>query len=340
VLNFRKLPKIELHCHLDGSVRVATVRELGAAMGLALPTPLESALVAPEICHDLADYIRRIDLALEVMQHREHLQRIARELVEDFSADGVIYGEVRFAPQLHMRRGLSLQEVVDAVHDGLRQGEGKTGVRTGLILCCLRHESGEDSLNIARLAVANRGKVCALDLAGDEARFTGEAHAKAFALAREAGLRRTVHAGEAAGAASIEEALELLGAERIGHGVRIEESALVLDSVRRRAIPLEVCPLSNVQTQAVDARSPHPIGRLLHEGLRVTVSTDARTVSATSVTQQFERLAENLGWGLDEFWQCQRHAAEAAFVSPEFRADLHAWLDASRVAGTAGAVSG
>lgn len=338
--NFRKLPKIELHCHLDGSVRVETVREIGAALGLALPSRLESALVAPETCHDLADYIRRIDLALEVMQHREHLRRIARELVEDFSDDGVIYGEVRFAPQLHTRRGLSLQEVVDAVHDGLRAGEGKTGVRTGLILCCLRHESGDDSLKIARLAVANRGKVCALDLAGDEARYTGEAHAEAFALAREAGLRRTVHAGEAAGAASIEEALDLLGAERIGHGVRIEESARVVDTVRQRAIPLEVCPLSNVQTRAVDARSPHPIGRLLQEGLRVTVSTDARTVSATSVTLEFERLAQNLGWGLDAFWRCQRHAAEAAFVSPDVRAELHARLDAGQVSSRAGGASG
>ena len=340
MLDFRKLPKIELHCHLDGSLRIETVRELGVAIGLPLPSPLESALVATEICLDLADYIRRIDLALEVMQHREHLERIARELVEDFSADGIVYGEVRFAPQLHTRRGLSIQEVVDAVHEGLRQGEAKTGVRTGLILCCLRHEPEARSLEIARLAVANRGKVCALDLAGDEARYAGDVHAEAFALAREAGLRRTVHAGEAAGAASIEEALEVLGAERIGHGVRIEESARVVDTVRRRAIPLEFCPLSNVQTRAVDARSPHPIGRLLQEGLRVTVSTDARTVSATSVTREFERLALNLGWGLDEFWKCQRNAADAAFVSPEFRAELHARLDAAKVSGKAGGASG
>lgn len=339
-MSFRKLPKIELHCHLDGCVRVETVRELGAALGLTLPLPLESALVAPETCENLADYIRRFALPLEVMQHREHLRRIARELVEDFSTDGIIYGEVRFAPQLHTRRGLSLQEVVDSVHDGLQEGKRKTGVRTGLILCCLRHESGEDSLKIARLAVGNRGKVCALDLAGDEARYTGEAHAEAFTIAREAGLRRTVHAGEAAGAASIVEALEVLGAERIGHGVRIEESARVVDTVRRRAIPLEVCPLSNVQTRAVDARSPHPIGRLFHAGLRVTVSTDARTVSATSVTREFERLAQDLGWGLAEFWQCQRHAAEAAFVSPELRAELHARLDAGQASRKADVASG
>src|SRR5579872_4651885 len=203
-VDYRALPKIELHCHLDASVRVATVAELGRRIGLDLPTPLEPALVAPEVCIDLADYLVRIDLALEVMQHREHLVRISREIVEDLAADGTIYGEIRFAPQLHLRNGLTMQEVLNAVDEGLKQGERQTGMKTGLIVCCLRHESGERSLEIAKLAVNNRDKVCALDLAGDEARYIGATHAEAFALARREGLRRTVHAGEAAGAESID----------------------------------------------------------------------------------------------------------------------------------------
>ena len=223
-VDFKSLPKIELHCHLDASVRVSTVGELGRKIGLSLPVPLEPALVAPECCIDLADYLVRIDLALEVMQHREHLVRISREIVEDLAADGTIYGEIRFAPQLHLRNGLTMQEVLNAVDEGLKQGERQTGMKTGLIVCCLRHESGERSLEIAKLAVNNRDKVCALDLAGDEARYIGAPHAEAFALAKREGLRRTVHAGEAAGAESIREAIDLLGAERIGHGVRIEES--------------------------------------------------------------------------------------------------------------------
>ncbi len=324
--NFRTLPKIELHCHLDASVRIATVADLGRQIGLTLPEPLAPALVAPEICLDLADFLLRIDLALEVMQHRDQLVRIAREFAEDLAADGVIYGEVRFAPQLHLRQGLSLQEVVDAVHEGLHQGQQEFGVATGLILCCLRHESTQRSVEIAKLALANREKVCALDLAGDEARFPGAAHAEAFALARTQGLRRTVHAGEAAGADSIREALELLGAERIGHGVRIQESCEVEQAVKDASVALEMCPLSNVQTRATSSLANHPIDRLLRNGVRVTVSTDARTVSPTTVSSEFDRLAQTFGWGLEEFWRCQHHAADAAFVSPQERRVLTAKL--------------
>jgi adenosine deaminase len=334
---FRKLPKIELHCHLDASVRIATVAELGRQIGLTLPEPLAPALVAPEICLDLADFLLRIDLALEVMQHRDQLVRIAREFVEDLALDGVIYGEVRFAPQLHLRQGLSLQEVVDAVHQGLREGQREFGVATGLILCCLRQESAQRSVEIAKLALANRDKVCALDLAGDEARFSGAAHAEAFALARAEGLRRTVHAGEAASADSIREALELLGAERIGHGVRIEESAEVQVAVKDAAVTLEMCPLSNVQTRAAISLANHPIDRLLRNGVRVTVSTDARTVSPTTVSAEFDRLAQTFGWGAQEFWRCQHYAADAAFVSPQERLVLAAKLSDAKATGASGA---
>src|SRR3984957_1356862 len=241
-IDFNPLPKIELHCHLDASLRVSTVAELGRKIGLDLPNPLKPALIAPECCIDLADYLVRIDLALEVMQQRDHLVRVAREVVEDLAADGVIYGEIRFAPQLHLRNGLNMQEVLSAVHEGLKQGEQQTGMKTGLIVCCLRHESGECSLEMAKLAVNNRDKVCALDLAGDEARYIGAPHVEAFALAKREGLRRTVHAGEAAGAESIREALDLLGAERIGHGVRIIESTDLEERAKTTRLPLEMCP--------------------------------------------------------------------------------------------------
>ncbi len=330
--DFKPLPKIELHCHLDASVRVATVAELGRKIGLDLPAPLEPALVAPECCVDLADYLVRIDLALEVMQHREHLVRISREIVEDLAADGTIYGEIRFAPQLHLRNGLTMQEVLNAVDEGLKQGERQTGMKTGLIVCCLRHESGERSLEIAKLAVNNRDKVCALDLAGDEARYIGAPHAEAFALAKREGLRRTVHAGEAAGADSIREAIDLLGAERIGHGVRIEESSELQERAKAARLPLEMCPLSNVQTRAANSLAEHPIDRLFRKGLHVTVNTDCRTVSLTTLTKEFERLQNTFHWGATEFHQCQRNSAEAAFVSDEVRADLLRRLSAAKAA--------
>jgi adenosine deaminase len=318
-MDFRSLPKIEMHCHLDASVRVETVAELASKTGLAIPEQIEQCLVAPPVCEDLADYLRRIDLAVDVMQHPDHLTRIAAEFVEDLVADGVVYGEVRFAPQLHTRHGLSLQQVLDAVHEGL---SSRPGARTGLIVCCLRHDPPSLSEQIAQLAVDNPDKVCALDLAGDEARYPGAPHAKAFQIARKAGVHVTVHAGEAAGAESIREALDVLGAERIGHGVRIEEDAGLVDRVRDQRISLDMCPLSNVQTRATHSLATHPIDRLLRRGLRVTVSTDARTVSDTTVSKEFDRLTAQFGWTLEEFWTCQRNAAEAAFVSEGFRQEL------------------
>ncbi|HEY4907779.1 MAG TPA: adenosine deaminase [Candidatus Acidoferrum sp.] len=331
-VDFKSLPKIELHCHLDASLRVSTVADLGRKIGLDLPNPLQPALIAPECCIDLADYLVRIDLALEVMQQRDHLVRIAREVVEDLAADGVIYGEIRFAPQLHLRNGLNMQEVLSAVHEGLKQGEQQTGMKTGLIVCCLRHESGECSLEIAKLAVNNRDKVCALDLAGDEARYIGAPHVEAFALARREGLRRTVHAGEAAGADSVREAIDVLGAERIGHGVRITESDELRDRAKATRLPLEMCPLSNVQTRAATSLSAHPIDRLFRKGLHVTVNTDCRTVSLTTITKEFERLESTFNWGAAEFHQCQRNSAEAAFVSDEVRTDLMRRLTAAKAA--------
>src|SRR6185369_13329462 len=264
-MDVRSLPKIELHCHLDASVRMATVADIAAQAGVEIPADLHQALIAPPVCDDLGDYLKRIDLAVAVMQRSEDLTRIASELVEDLTSDGVIYGEVRFAPQLHRRRGLSLQQVLDAVHQGLQS-------EAGLIVCCLRHDPPELSEEIARLVVENKDKVCALDLAGDEARYPGAPHARAFEIARNAGVHVTVHAGEAAGAESMREALDVLGAERIGHGVRIEEDEALVERVRAERVSLDMCPLSNVQTRATHSLATHPIDRLYHRGLRVTVS--------------------------------------------------------------------
>ena len=327
VPDFRSIPKIELHCHLDACVRLETVADVARETGVPLPSDVRDALVAPEVCADLADYIRRLDLALAVMQRPQDLERIARELMQDFAADGVIYGEVRFAPQLHGRRGLSPQHAVDAVHAGLAAGCERTDVQAGLILCALRHRPAEEGRMIAELAAANAGKVSALDLAGDEGGHPEAApHAEAFAIARRAGLRLTAHAGENAGAASIREVLDVLGVERVGHGVRIEEDPDLVERVRAEAVSLDMCPRSNVQTRAVQSLAEHPIDRLLKGGLRVTVSTDGRTTSDTSVSKELAALAAQFGWGRAEALACQRHAAAAAFVSERAREDLLARL--------------
>ncbi len=328
-MDFRTLPKLELHCHLDGCLRLETAREIALATGIPLPPSLREALIAPEVCHDLADYIRRIDFALELLQRPEDLFRVAEELVESWAAENVIYGEARFAPQYHTGRGLTMRQALEEVHAGLRSGQKKFGVRFGLIVCCLRHQPGDVSLQVARLAANNMDKVCALDLAGDELRFGAANHRPAFALAEQAGLHRTVHAGEAAGAASVREALDLLHAERLGHGVRVEEPPQLSEELRQRGTPLDMCPKSNLQTRAVASLASHPAPRLLRQGLRVTISTDARTTSDSSVTQEFETMQRLHGWGLEEFRACQRNAAQGAFVAESVRAELLSALAAA-----------
>lgn len=317
---FESLPKLELHCHLDTGLRVETVADIARETKLPLPEPLREALVAPEASKDLADVLRRVELQVGVLQRPQHLTRVARELVEDLAGEGVFYAEVRFAPQLHTRRGLGLQQVLDAVRAGLAEGTERWGVELGLILCCLRHETSEESLRVAELAVANCDAVCALDLAGDEGGHPdARTHAPAFERARRAGLHRTVHAGENGGPERVRDALDVLAAERIGHGVRVEGDPGLLDRLAEQSISLDMCPRSNVLTRAVPSLAEHPIDRLRRRGLRVTVSTDGRTLCGTTLTGEFERLAAQFGWGLREFAACQRNAARAAFVSEATR---------------------
>jgi adenosine deaminase len=326
----RRLPKLELHCHLDACLRLETAADIGRDLGMPLPRPLRDALVAPEeACADLGDYLTRITLAVQLLQRPQDLRRVARELAEDMALDGVVYAEVRFAPQLHTRLGLGLAEILDAVHQGLQDGQRAHGVALRLIVCTLRHEAPETSLEVARVAAAHPDKVCALDLAGDEGRFPDCApHAPAFAVAREAGLHLTAHAGENGGAPNVRGALDLLGVRRVGHGVRVEEDPDLVARLVHEGVSLDMCPRSNVQTRAVDGLAAHPIDRLLRNGATVTVSTDGRTVSGTTVTQELLRLREQFGWGLEEFRACQRNAARVAFAPPELRSDLLRRIDA------------
>ncbi|SDM73654.1 adenosine deaminase [Allokutzneria albata] len=299
--------RIELHCHLDGAVRAATVADLAAQQGLPSPGPV----VAPADCGNLMTYLSYLDPVLEVLQTPEALQRVARELVHDWHADGVGYGEARFAPQLHGRRGLSLDDAVEAVAAGLAEGSADTGVHCGLLLCCLRQQSPDISEQVVDTAIRHR--VTGVDLAGDESK-SGAPHLAAFEAAHAAGLAVTIHAGEAAGPASVWEALDVLGAARIGHGVRSASDPALLERLRRDRIALEVCPLSNVHTGAVASLTEHPVDRLLAEDIAVTISTDCRTTSQTTLTREFATLTEEFGWTDDHERRCQDNAREAAFA--------------------------
>lgn len=264
-------------------------------------------MTAPAGCGSLGRFITYIEVPLQVLQTPDALSRAARELVEDWSADGVVYGEARFAPQQHGRQGMTIDEAVEAVAEGLAAGEAATGVRTGLLLCCLRHQTPEQSLAVAETALRHRDKVAGLDLAGDELLYAATPHRAAFDLAHAAGLPCTVHAGEAAGPESMWEAIDVLGARRIGHGVRCTGDSALLERLRRDRIALDMCPISNVLTGAVPGMSEHPAIPLLEDGLAVTISTDTRTTAATTLEREFA------GWTAEQEKRAQANAAEAAF---------------------------
>lgn len=305
--------RYELHCHLDASVRPATIVALAREQGLDLPAPVRQLAVAPLGVGSLRAFLPYLDIALDVLQTPQALRRVAAELVDDWCRDHVVYGEVRFAPQLHTRAGMHIDDAIDAVAAGLAHGTAVTGVRTGLLLCCLRHQQPQHSLEIADAAVRRRDVVAGLDLAGDE-RYPGGPHREAFDLAHAAGLPVTVHAGEAAGPASVWEALDVLGACRIGHGVRSIGDTALLGRLHRDQVTLETCPRCNVLTGSVPTITAHPVDRLLRAGLQVTVSTDARTTADTTLNAEFRTLRATFDWTDNEERRCQDNAARAAFA--------------------------
>ncbi|WP_205665683.1 adenosine deaminase [Anoxybacter fermentans] len=318
------LPKVELHLHLDGSVNPETILELAQKEGIDLPTEnldeLRRYLEVPEDCKSLGEYLQKFEFPLAVMQTKEGLKRIAYELCERVAKENVRYFEVRFAPQLHTRKGLTLNEVVEAVLDGLNEGKREFNVKAGLILCAMRHQPVEINLEIADLAARFKEKgVVAVDLAGDEANFPVEDHAEVFERAKASGLHITIHAGEAAGAQSVAKAIEL-GAERIGHGVRSFEDPEVLAKLKEKKILLEVCPKSNRHTKAVRNISEHPVKEYFDKGIRVSINTDNRTVSNTSLTDEYQLVMEELGFTVDEIKKMILYAAETVFL-PESERD-------------------
>lgn len=314
----RALPKVELHLHLDGSVKPETVLELGKKVGANLPTDnlneLSKYLLVSEDCKSLGEYLEKFALPLEIMQTEEGLERVAHELCETLAEENVRYFEVRFAPQLHTAKGLDLDRIVQAVLDGLNEGQIEYDIKAGLILCGMRHLSPELNLKLVDLAVRFKDKgVVGIDLAGDEAGFPVEVHAEVFKQAASRGINITIHAGEAEGAQSVKKSLDL-GAVRIGHGVRTLEDPNVLQMVKDKKILLEVCPKSNLHTKAVTKISEHPIKSYFDQGIRVTINTDNRSVSNTSLTEEYLLMVNELGFSLDELKQTIIFAAEAAFL--------------------------
>ena len=334
--DIRRAPKVLLHDHLDGGLRPETIVELADESGYGdLPTrdpgELAAWMTRGADRKDLLLYLETFAHTVGVMQTKEALVRVARECAEDLAADGVVYAEVRYAPELHLEGGLDLDDVVGAVQQGFAEGADASGIRIGTLLTAMR--TAARSLEIADLAVRWRDHgVVGFDIAGAEAGYPPTRHLDAFEHVRRENFHLTIHAGEAFGVPSIWEALQLCGAERLGHGVRIVDDievgsdgtrlGRVAHLVRDRRVPLELCPTSNVHSGAATSIHDHPIGLLMDLKFRVTVNTDNRLMSATSLSNEFAQLVDAFGIGWDRIRRLTINAMKSAFIPFDERVEL------------------
>src|SRR5689334_7012643 len=316
---FRKLPKTDLHVHLDGSLRIETIIDLAKRHRVELPSTdpaeLRLAMNLGQNCGSLVEYLKAFDVTLRVLQHKDNLFRVAYELAEDAARENVRYMEVRYAPMLHTREGLKLTSVVEAVLAGLRAAQDEFGIESNVILCGIRNVSPESSLEMAELAVAYKGRgVVGFDLAGAEYDHPAKHHRRAFQLVRDNNINVTIHAGEAYGPESIAQAIHVCGAHRIGHGCRLREDGDLLHYVNDHRIALECCPSSNVQTGAIRDLASHPLKLYYNLGLRVTVNTDNRLITDTTVSKELWLCHTQMGMSLRDIKSIIMGGFKSAFL--------------------------
>lgn len=304
------MKKVELHLHLDGSLRTSTVAQI---LNLDIEY-VKNKMIIKSDNDSLSEYLTKFDLPIKAMQTKENLKRVASELAKDLKNDEVIYAEVRFAPSFHTDQGLTFDEVVESVLDGVKK---VNGIKINVILCMMRGASYENNLKTIEVAekYLNKG-VVALDLAGDEKKYKTSDYEKLFDIAKKKSIPFTIHAGEAAGAESVLEVIKF-GAQRIGHGIKIIENEKVLKLVREKNIFLEVCPTSNIQTKVVGSYNEHPIKKLYDNEILVTISTDNNTVSNISLSNEYNRLSETFEFTNKDFLQMNINAVLASFLSTQ-----------------------
>jgi adenosine deaminase len=322
----RRIPKAELHCHLDGSVRPATLLELGREYKVKMPESSADALREYMLVSDarsLEDYLKRFEVTVSVMQTAEAIERIAYELGEDAAKDGVRYIEVRNAPILNSRGKLDMGEALEAQLRGLERAQQDHGIIARSIVCSLRQLPPETSLELAQLAAAYKDRgVVAFDLAGGEAGYPASAHGDAFAYARKQNLAVTIHAGEGDGARSVRDAVHKCGADRLGHATRLIEDPELTQYVNDRRIGLEICLTSNVQTHAAKSYETHPLRSYFEKGMNATLNTDNRLMSGTTLTDEYMYAAKHLDFTFDELCTLALNGFESAFLPWEQRVTL------------------
>src|ERR1043165_1706054 len=333
-MNFKKLPKIDLHLHLDGAIRVPTIAELGDELGIKLPTNDPKKLakfvqVDPD-CRSLTDFLKRFNVFYPILPFAKTQERIAYELCEDCARDNVIYFEARFAPALCANSSFTMEDAVVAALEGFRRGQRDFGLRCGTILCCYRSISVQENIETVKLAHKYRDRgVIGIDLAGDENHFPAAPHAEAFALARKLEIPITIHAGEGGRSENIREAVFTHGATRIGHGVSLQHDSELLKAVRDAGTVFEICLTSNLQTCTVASLQAHPFKRFFDEKVRVTLNTDDPGISNITLSDEFELAARAYQLREADIRALLDNAAQAAFGEPSLRRELAAKIQAS-----------
>jgi adenosine deaminase len=330
-MDFRALPKIELHLHLDCSLSYKAVSHLAPGV---TRVEYERDYMAPARCTNLAEFLTRAPMGFRLMQTEDSLRLVTEDVFEQLAEDGVVYAEIRFAPLLHNLNGLSPERVIATVERSVEELSHETGIEAGLILCTLRHFSEEQSLETAQWVERFQGsRVVALDIAGDEAGFPLDAHISAYRYARGHGLCRTAHAGEACGPESVWQTLRLLDPQRIGHGTRSYEDESLVEHLRRTKIHLELCPTSNVQIiPSIERWEDHPIDRLYRAGVSLNVNTDTRMLTPATLTGEYENLSRIFEWGPEDFLRTNQMAVEAAFAPAPVKEKLRRQLAESYAA--------
>lgn len=314
------LPKIELHLHLDCSVSYEAARSLDPQLSR---TDYDRQFIAPGKCTDLMELLRFVDRPLELLQTEDALRLVTNGLFDRLQADHVVYAEIRFAPLLHTRDGLTPEQILECVTAAAAAAGRRTGVHHGILVCTLRHFSERQSLESAHLAVEGAGSgVVGFDIAGDEAGFSLDAHTGAFEVARRGGLSLTAHAGEALGAESVRETLVRLRPSRIGHGVRSIEDAGTVALLISEQVHLEVCPTSNVQSDVCGTLNDHPVARLLDAGVSFGINTDGRALCGVSLADEYRGLRDAFGWDESTFMRTNQAALDASFAPAAVKAEL------------------
>lgn len=319
-MEYNKLPKVELHLHLDCSLSYEVVQQIRPGISME---EFKDTYIAPPKCEDLVDYIRVADKSLELLQNKENISLATKDLFRRLKEDNVTYAEIRFAPLIHMDNGLTSREVVQCVVDAAQEASKASGIQMGLLLCTLRHFTEEQSMETIKLVEEFRNEgVVGFDIAADEAGFSIKNHIKAFEYAKQHNIPCTAHAGEAKGPESVWETLKYFQPQRIGHGVRSAEDKDLMKHLKELNIHLEVCPTSNVQTAVYDKLEDHKANEIYKSGISMGINTDSRTVSPVTLYNEYNVMDNLFQWSKDHFLKCNLEAISHAFTSDEVKDEI------------------